>query len=100
MEHRKRIRSNTFYVVFRGRNPGVYATWENCAENVMGYGGSLFRSFSSREEAVEALESFMRRSASEVPLTSRSPCRINSFYIGLLFGFIFGAIIGKFFYMI
>lgn len=46
-----------FYVVWEGRQPGVYTTWEDCQEQIDGYPGAKFRSFPSQEEAVEAFRS-------------------------------------------
>lgn len=43
-----------YYVVWEGRNPGVYETWEDCQEQVEGWPGAKFKSFSSQEEAVTA----------------------------------------------
>ena len=43
-----------YYVVWIGREPGVYATWEECQRQVDGYSGALFRSFDSPEAAGRA----------------------------------------------
>jgi len=43
-----------FYVVWRGREPGVYATWEQCQSQVKGFAGAAFKSFPSFEEAKTA----------------------------------------------
>ncbi|KAJ1404104.1 Ribosomal protein L9/RNase H1, N-terminal [Sesbania bispinosa] len=39
------------YVVYRGRQPGIYFTWEECQEQVNEYSGASFRSFFTSEEA-------------------------------------------------
>ena len=41
-----------YYVVAKGRKPGVYLTWKECKEQVDGFGGAIFKSFSSSEEAL------------------------------------------------
>lgn len=43
-----------FYVVWEGRAPGVYDSWEECEEQVKGFPGARFRAFSQQEDAVEA----------------------------------------------
>lgn len=43
-----------FYVVFKGRKPGVYKTWGECQRNVSGYHGASFASFKSETEAFQA----------------------------------------------
>lgn len=43
-----------WYVVFEGRNPGVYQTWEDCYEQVEGYPKARYRSFSNQADAVAA----------------------------------------------
>lgn len=47
---------NKFYVVWKGLNPGVYDNWEDCKKQVEGQEGAKYKSFSSRQEAVDALE--------------------------------------------
>ena len=41
-----------YYAVARGRKPGVYLTWKECKEQVDGFSGAKFKSFSSCEEAL------------------------------------------------
>ncbi|MDR1200415.1 MAG: ribonuclease H family protein [Tannerellaceae bacterium] len=45
-----------FYVVWKGLNPGVYDNWEDCKRQVEGQEGARYKSFASRQEAVDALE--------------------------------------------
>ena len=47
-----------FYVVFRGRQPGIYKSWERCSEQVMGFRNNLYRGFDSLAEAMDAFDSF------------------------------------------
>ena len=42
------------YVVWEGREPGVYESWDDCLEQVNGYPGAKYKSFNSMEAAVEA----------------------------------------------
>jgi len=43
-----------FYVVWAGRQPGVYDNWTAASEQVNGFGRAKFKSFLSREEAESA----------------------------------------------
>lgn len=40
-----------FYAVRQGRVPGVYTTWSDCEKQVKGYGGAIYKSFSTEVEA-------------------------------------------------
>ncbi|WP_018923404.1 ribonuclease H [Salsuginibacillus kocurii] len=46
-----------YYVVWKGRQPGIYSTWKECEEQVKGYSGASFKSFPSKEEAEAAFSS-------------------------------------------
>lgn len=43
-----------FYVVWRGREPGIYATWEQCQTQVKGFPKAAYKSFLSFAEAKDA----------------------------------------------
>ena len=43
-----------YYVVWDGRETGVYNSWESCKEQVSGYPGAVYKSFDSEELANEA----------------------------------------------
>ncbi|MDD2695377.1 MAG: ribonuclease H family protein [Anaerolineales bacterium] len=43
-----------YYVVWAGRQVGVFTTWEECAQQVSGYPGARYRAFASRAEAQAA----------------------------------------------
>ncbi len=43
-----------YYVVWKGVCPGIYDNWAACKENVEGYAGPLYKSFSTRQEAEQA----------------------------------------------
>lgn len=45
-----------FYVVKKGRNPGIYDTWAKCKEQVTGYSGAEYKSFKNYTEALEYLK--------------------------------------------
>ena len=46
-----------YYVVWQGRKPGIYLTWEECKMQVHGVEGSRYKSFPTMEEAQKAFES-------------------------------------------
>ena len=45
-----------FYVVWKGRQTGIFSTWESCKEQVDGLTDAQYKSFESREEAEKALQ--------------------------------------------
>ncbi|MCS7023840.1 MAG: ribonuclease H family protein [Bryobacteraceae bacterium] len=45
-----------YYVVWQGRQPGVYASWEQAQAQVSGFAGAKFKGFSSRREAEQAYQ--------------------------------------------
>ncbi len=47
-------RGNKWYVVWAGHETGVYDNWEDCKIAVEGFPGAKYKSYSSREEAIEA----------------------------------------------
>jgi ribonuclease HI len=45
-----------FYVVHKGRKPGIYSTWNECKINVEKYDGAIFKKFTIKEEAEHFLK--------------------------------------------
>ena len=45
---------NKYYVVWEGRSPGIYDTWEDAQDQIDGFPGAKYKSFNSLEEATEA----------------------------------------------
>ena len=43
-----------FYVVWKGRKPGIYTNWEDCSAQVSGYTGAEYKSFPTRAAAEAA----------------------------------------------
>lgn len=43
-----------FYVVWEGRAPGVYDSWDDCFEQVDGFPGAKYKSYPTQAAAVEA----------------------------------------------
>ena len=40
-----------YYAVKKGRNPGIYTSWDSCLKEVKGYSGAIYKSFKTMEEA-------------------------------------------------
>src|SRR5690625_2001321 len=43
-----------YYVVWSGKNPGIYTSWESCKKQVIGVKGAQFKAFKTREQAERA----------------------------------------------
>jgi ribonuclease HI len=43
-----------YYVVWRGKQPGIYDSWELCEAQVKGQAGAVYKGFSTRAEAEKA----------------------------------------------
>ncbi len=46
-----------FYVVWKGKRPGVYTTWDDCKAAINGYKGAQYKSFATFEIAKKAYNS-------------------------------------------
>lgn len=69
---------NMFYAVGKGRNPGVYNTWEECKEQVERFPGARYKKFGAEEEAWKfvkengaPVKSSESSSATQNPTTSK-----------------------------
>lgn len=40
-----------YYIVKKGKNPGVYYNWPDCQKQVQGFPGAVYKGFVTREEA-------------------------------------------------
>jgi ribonuclease HI len=45
-----------WYVIWRGRERGIFDSWEECQARVQGYPGAQYMAFSTRQSAEQALE--------------------------------------------
>jgi len=52
----------TWYVVYRGKKPGVYDSWPQCCAGVAGYSNNSYKGFKCKEEAIA---SFLEYTGSE-----------------------------------
>ncbi len=65
------MKSQKYYVVWKGRRRGIYTSWKDCSEQVNGFTGALYKSFETRAEAESAFQGtssyFMGSSAVHLP---------------------------------
>ena len=47
-------KKNKFYVVWKGKQPGIHQTWAACKKAIDGFAGAAYKSFESFEEAKKA----------------------------------------------
>ena len=48
--------SKKYYVVWRGRTPGIYTSWEDCKSHVEGFQNAKYKSFKYLDDATEAFK--------------------------------------------
>jgi viroplasmin and RNaseH domain-containing protein len=48
-----------WYVVFRGRKPGVYESWEVYSEYIIGFSNAALQSYSTRMQAEKGYQAFI-----------------------------------------
>lgn len=62
-----------FYVVWNGRNVGIYSDWDSCKAQIEGFKGALYKSFPDRlsaEEAFKQGDSAIRESDARAKLST------------------------------
>ena len=57
-----------FYAVKEGRKPGIYHTWDECKEQVNGYSGAVYKSFTNEEEAKAFIKKEERKVSDDLGL--------------------------------
>lgn len=53
----KKTKSQKYYAVKIGVNPGIYTTWDECKEQINGFSGAKYKSFKTEQEAQQYLNS-------------------------------------------
>jgi ribonuclease HI len=48
---------NKFFVVWEGKEPGIYRSWDECKRQIHGFEGAIFKGFETEAEAREAMVS-------------------------------------------
>ena len=46
----------SFYAVARGRNVGIYNSWNNCKTEVTGFSGAIYKKFNTKNEALNFIK--------------------------------------------
>ena len=67
-----------YYVVKKGRHPGVYFSWPDCQKEVQGFPHAVFKGFASKKEA----EAWYGKAITE---TAPKACATNPFFLFSLF---------------
>lgn len=66
---------NKFFVVWEGKEPGIYRSWEECKRQIHGFGGAIYKGFATETEAREAMTSpcwdYIGKNAKEKKPTSK-----------------------------
>ncbi len=61
-----------YYVVWKGRETGVFETWDDCKAQIDHFAGAVYKSFKSKDEATEAFndsyKEYIGQSKEEMPL--------------------------------
>ena len=60
-----------FYVVFKGRQPGIYESWRDCERQVVGFKGCKFRGFNTYAEALAAFHESQQNTVDHVRVNVR-----------------------------
>ncbi|KAI6048029.1 ribonuclease H-like domain-containing protein [Pisolithus marmoratus] len=68
----------TYYAVRRGRQPGIYLSWEDCYAQVKGFAGSLFKKFPTETEAEAFITAEGRVSHASARETLSAPINYQS----------------------
>lgn len=72
-------KGNKYYVVFRGRNPGIYYSWDECRAQVHGFKNNRHERYPTLEEAQQALqEYFANPDSMESPSSSHPWHHVDS----------------------
>lgn len=72
------VLANKYYAVKKGREPGIYQTWDECKAMVHGYPGAVFKSFTSQEEA----EAFLGKQIVQPLSTTTFKAYVDGSFLG------------------
>lgn len=54
-------KGNKYYAVAKGRNIGIYTSWEECEKQVKRYPGAIYKSFKTKKEAQEYIANLIKK---------------------------------------
>ena len=66
-----------YYAVKKGRNPGIYTSWDLCLKEVKGYKGAVYKSFKKKEDAEDFLEDKKIELDMDGEINEKLPCQIE-----------------------
>jgi ribonuclease HI len=76
-----RMAKKKYYVVWKGRQTGIFETWEDCNEQIFGYPKAVYKSFKTKELAEQAFNSsskeFIGKDIFETELTEEQLKKIG-----------------------
>lgn len=73
--------ASKFYAVRKGKKTGIFMTWDECKSQVQGYSAAEYKSFKTREEALEYLNNEAVKTNIEKNVT-KEPLNIYAFVDG------------------
>jgi hypothetical protein len=56
----------SYYVVFKGRVPGIYLSWQECSKHVLHFKGAVHKRYNTYDEAVAAYKAAHPTAAPEI----------------------------------
>jgi len=72
-----------FYVVWRGRQPGIYDSWDKCEAQVKQFKDAVFKGFPTLRQAEEAFEGNPKDYLKSVPGAAIKRSKLDDFRYGL-----------------
>ena len=54
-----------YYAVRAGRKTGIFRTWDECKEQVSGFSGASYKSFTTKEKAEDFLNSGAKKAIAD-----------------------------------
>lgn len=69
-----------YYAVRVGRNPGIYTTWPECQDQVNGFSGAIFKSFTNKNDAEDFING--KTNVEAKPSIKEDPNRITAYVDG------------------
>lgn len=62
----------SYYAVVKGKQPGIYTTWEECCQQVNKFPGNLYQGFQSESDAIKFLKDHGAEQSSRVSRATHS----------------------------
>jgi ribonuclease HI len=68
-----------YYVVWKGNKPGIYDSWEDCKLQIKNFPGAIYKSFKTKDEAIDAFNSnpISNVSKNATPIKKSNISKIN-----------------------